>query len=112
MAGKHIIIDITNIKNPEKMMFNYDVAYLLDEIVKQANLNVVGKCVHQFLPIGVTGVYVLAESHLSIHTFPEKEMVSMDLFTCSNPPDITLIIQIINEYLNNKCDINYKIIDR
>lgn len=112
MAGSHIIIDITNIEDDSKIKFENDIIILLDNIVKVANLNVVSKCIYQFQPIGVTAVYVLAESHLSIHTFPEKGNVSMDLFTCSNLPNINLIIKTITEYLNNKCNIKYKLITR
>jgi len=45
--------------------------------VEKFNLNVVGKVIHQFEPFGVTGVYVLSESHLSIHTFVEEKKVAM-----------------------------------
>lgn len=37
---------------------------------------------HKFQPIGVTAVALLAESHISIHTWPEKNMAVCDVFTC------------------------------
>lgn len=39
---------------------------------------------HQFKPQGVTGVVLLSESHLSIHTWPENKYAALDLFTCGN----------------------------
>ena len=39
---------------------------------------------HQFTPQGVTGFALLAESHLSIHTWPEKGVAKCDIFTCSD----------------------------
>jgi S-adenosylmethionine/arginine decarboxylase-like enzyme len=45
-------------------------------------LKVVGKCFHQFEPYGATGVLVLSESHFSAHTYPENEMVYIDVFCC------------------------------
>ena len=45
---------------------------------------------HKFSPQGVTGVAVLAESHISIHTWPELGYAAMDIFTCGehvNPED-------------------------
>ena len=39
---------------------------------------------HQFTPQGVTAVTLLAESHISIHTWPEKEMAVCDIFTCGS----------------------------
>jgi S-adenosylmethionine decarboxylase len=37
---------------------------------------------HKFSPQGVSGVVVIAESHLSIHTWPESEYAALDVFTC------------------------------
>jgi S-adenosylmethionine decarboxylase len=39
---------------------------------------------HKFSPQGVSGVVVIAESHLSIHTWPEDEYAALDVFTCGN----------------------------
>ena len=39
---------------------------------------------HEFTPQGVTGFALLAESHLSIHTWPEKGIAKCDIFTCSD----------------------------
>ena len=39
---------------------------------------------HKFQPHGVTAVALLAESHISIHTWPEKEMAVCDIFTCGS----------------------------
>jgi S-adenosylmethionine decarboxylase len=44
---------------------------------------VVERRVHQFVPIGKTVFYVLEESHLSIHTWPESGYLHLDLVTCS-----------------------------
>jgi len=39
---------------------------------------------HKFTPQGVSGVIVIAESHLSIHTWPEKQYAALDVFTCGD----------------------------
>ncbi len=48
----------------------------IDKVVEELNLNVVGECLHQFkkdnVPYGATMIYLLAESHLSIHTFIDE----------------------------------------
>lgn len=46
---------------------------------------VVGACFHRFTPHGVTGVVLLAESHLAIHTWPEHDYAALDVFTCGDP---------------------------
>jgi len=54
------------------------------EQVSNAGLTAVGECFHQFgASGGVTGVVILAESHVSIHTWPEKRFVTLDVFVCN-----------------------------
>ena len=67
-------------------------AALLDDIavVKQALLDaadeagatIVGEVFHKFSPVGVTGIVCIAESHISIHTWPEHAYAAVDIFTC------------------------------
>ncbi len=58
----------------------------MDKVVEELNLNVIGQCSHQFekdnFPHGVTMIYLLSESHLSIHTFVDEGKITIDLFTC------------------------------
>jgi len=109
--GTHIIIDLFDIQNNEILKYNNSIIQILDKIVHEFNLNVVNKAIHQFQPFGVTGVYVLAESHLSIHTFVEEKKVAMDLYTCRTFKDTNKIIDFIKN-LFGICNISFKIIDR
>jgi S-adenosylmethionine decarboxylase len=109
--GTHIILDIKNIENNEILKFKNSTIEILDKIVKEFDLNVVDKAIHQFEPFGVTGVYVLSESHLSIHTFVEEQKVSMDLYTCKTFEQSDNLIKFI-ELLFHPCICDYKIIDR
>lgn len=54
-----------------------------DKLTKELNLTVVEKLVHPFTPYGLTLVYVLSQSHLAIHTWPERKVLHIDLVTCS-----------------------------
>jgi S-adenosylmethionine decarboxylase proenzyme len=109
--GTHIIIDINEINNNEILKYNNSISAILDKIVEKFNLNVVGKVIHQFEPFGVTGVYVLSESHLSIHTFVDEKKVAMDLYTCNSFDNSNDVIDYIREIFN-PCMCNYKIIER
>jgi S-adenosylmethionine decarboxylase len=53
-----------------------------DDAVKVCGATVLNEFCHQFSPHGVTIVYALAESHISIHTFPEKGSCAIDVYTC------------------------------
>lgn len=110
--GTHIIIDVAKIVNNEPLKYLPSVVSILDKIVEKYNLNVVAKALHQFEPFGVTGVYVLSESHLSIHTFVEEQKVAIDLYTCTSFNDREDISDFIKSLFDNQCKVKYSIIER
>ncbi len=54
---------------------------------KKAGAEVVGDFFHQFSPHGISGVVVISESHLAIHTWPEHGYAAVDVFTCGDTVD-------------------------
>lgn len=54
----------------------------IEEAVKRANATLLDIRVHTFNPHGVSGVAVIAESHISVHTWPEHGYAAVDVFTC------------------------------
>ncbi|MGE0709519.1 MAG: adenosylmethionine decarboxylase [Planctomycetota bacterium] len=52
------------------------------EAARVIGATVVGEAFHRFTPHGVSGTVVIAESHLSIHTWPERGYAAIDIFTC------------------------------
>jgi len=67
---------------PELLSLENQVVPVLDQIVDQLNLTVLDRSSKQFDPIGYTAIYLLSESHLSIHTWPERGYAAVDLFSC------------------------------
>ena len=57
------------------------------EAAREANATVVTHAFHRFQPHGVSGVVVIQESHLSIHTWPESGYAAMDFYTCGEHTD-------------------------
>ena len=55
---------------------------ILLEAARRCGATIVDRCFHRFSPQGVSGVVVIAESHLAIHTWPEHGYAAADLFTC------------------------------
>ncbi len=51
--------------------------------VAQAGLQAVGELFHRYAGAGVTGVVLLAESHLAVHTWPELDAVTLDVYVCN-----------------------------
>ena len=60
------------------------IRVLLFRTAKECKSTLLNLAVHKFEPQGVTCVAMLAESHISIHTWPEKEMAVCDIFTCGD----------------------------
>jgi S-adenosylmethionine decarboxylase len=60
-----------------------DLVTKMDHVVNELKLTEVSRCFHQFEPFGATGVILLAESHFSIHTYPEHYKLYFDLFLIS-----------------------------
>ena len=56
---------------------------------------------HEFTPKGVTGFALLAESHLSIHTWPEKGVAACDIFTCGSHSKPENAVQYLSEWLES-----------
>ena len=64
-----------------------DIDYMrlmLYNAAKECNSTLLNLLVHKFEPQGFTGIAMLAESHISIHTWPEKGMAVCDAFTCGD----------------------------
>lgn len=66
---------------------------------ENAGATVVGKVFHKFVPKGVTGVVIIAESHLSIHTWPELGYAAVDIFTCNDRTDPLKAFDAISGFL-------------
>lgn len=98
-AGKHMIVDLYGV--PGNILTNEkDLASLLENAAKSSGATVLHNHFHHFGEgYGCTGVIVLAESHISIHTWPEKNYASIDVYMCGKcDPKIavTVIMNSVN----------------
>ena len=82
-VGKHCLITIRNVPDASILEKFESVKPLFDTIVSKCKLHVVSEAGYQFTPVGATYVYVLSESHMSIHTYPENNSAYMDIFCCN-----------------------------
>jgi len=113
-SGKHLICDIKNIKNTELMNDIDGLKQLLDTICEKYLFTILNKAEHRFTPQGNTILYLLSESHISVHTFPERNYIAMDIYTCKDYSnnDVYLEIQhLLTERFNSTGD-RYVIVDR
>ena len=64
-----------------------DLDFLKDclrDTAEKIGATVVNECYYQFTPHGISGVVIIAESHLCIHTWPEHNYAAVDIFTCGD----------------------------
>ena len=84
--GRHIMVELSEC-NVSVLRDVDQVRKILVAAAKEANAEVLQTAFHRFAPHGVSGVVVIAESHLSIHTWPEYAYAAMDIYTCGEHTD-------------------------
>ena len=92
--GHHTLIELYDC-NSEKINDTLLVENTLLKAAEIANLSVVKTTIHHFNPIGVSGVVVIKESHIAIHTWPEHNYVALDFFTCNESYELTKAVDYI-----------------
>ncbi len=103
--AKHLLLEL---KDCDKEMIN-DLSFLKSTLLaaaEEAGATVLGESFHQFNPHGVSGVVIIAESHLFIHTWPEYGYAAVDIFTCGNSVQPERAAQMLIEKIGAK---NYSI---
>ncbi|RZK76968.1 MAG: S-adenosylmethionine decarboxylase [Pedobacter sp.] len=78
-SGTHLIATLTT---SQVHLLNTGEAFnkITNELIEAHGLNKLGEVYHDFSPAGFTAVICLSESHISIHTWPEHELLNMDIY--------------------------------
>ena len=92
--GKHYLVDFKEC-DPETIEQVEVTRRIFLEAAREAKATVVGELFHQFEPVGVSGVLLIAESHVSVHTWPEDRFVGVDIFTCGKEMDAEIAIDVL-----------------
>ncbi|MCF6462339.1 adenosylmethionine decarboxylase [Clostridium sp. Cult1] len=96
--GRHILVEFYNCNNQLLNDTQLIEKYMI-EAANKAKATVVQSVFHTFNPWGVSGVVVIQESHLTIHTWPEYGYAAIDLFTCGEEVDPWIAFQYLKEKL-------------
>lgn len=108
VLGRHIVAEA---KISDYDLLN-DENRLLEAITiasKKAGMTVINGSSHKFSPQGATAIVLLAESHVSIHTWPEHGYAAIDVYTCGKDPEP--VMEELKSLLPIK-DIKVIVIDR
>lgn len=63
-----------------------DIYTKIKKATVKTGLTVVGETIHYFNPQGISIIFILAESHLSVHTWEEEQKINIDVFSCEPIP--------------------------
>ncbi len=81
--GHHLLVEFYNC-NAHILNHVAQVEEFMNQAALACGATIVQSTFHHFNPYGVSGVVVIAESHLAIHTWPEYRYASVDLYTCGD----------------------------
>jgi len=100
ILGRHLIAELAecnrNTLDDLQLLEKY-----LNESVRRSGATIVRSVFHRYNPQGVSGVVVIAESHISIHTWPEYGYAAVDFFTCGDAVDPYKAYEYLKEKLGS-----------
>ncbi|MDI6690186.1 MAG: adenosylmethionine decarboxylase [Actinomycetota bacterium] len=98
-VGRHLVIEFWDCKNLNSAEL---AEKALQEAVRACGATLLELKVHQFSPHGITGVAMIAESHILIHTWPELGYAAVDVFTCGEQVDPVAAIDPFQKHFSPK----------
>lgn len=96
--GRHIAMDLRGVNFDTLNDLTFLRTHMIEAAVR-CGATVVGENFIPFQPQGVTGVLILSESHLSIHTYPEEGFAALDCYTCGTTVDPQIAMDYLSEVL-------------
>lgn len=93
--GRHLILEMWGCNNLESVD---STEKALREMVDALDVTLLDLKVYPFSPVGVTGMAIVSESHLVIHTWPEYGYAAVDLFTCGERRNPEAAIPVLRKY--------------
>ena len=108
--SKHFLLELYGCDS-EKLNDESFLRCILNRAAKLANATVLNLISNKFEPQGVTAIALLAESHISIHTWPESNYSAVDIFTCGKNMMPELASQYLIEFLLAK-EHSLRVIER
>jgi S-adenosylmethionine decarboxylase len=99
--GRHVLAEMYDC-DPGILNDHEKIENILIEGAKAAQATIVESVFHKFNPYGVSGVVVIAESHLTVHTWPEYGYAALDLFTCGEEINPWVAFEYIAKKMKSK----------
>ena len=100
--GKHLLVNVYDVPTSGILEYMTQGLPLLHQMVHDLRLSIMSQTGHQFPPVGYSYSYLLSESHMTIHTYPEYNACFVDLFTCGQNCSAEKFDAALREYLQPK----------
>ena len=100
-VGIHIIADFYGVK--EDLISKLEkMKEIFEDAVEYSKLSEISSDYYQFKPEGASGIILISESHLSFHTWPEYNLVTLDIYTCGTEEQAFKAYEYLKEKLKPK----------
>jgi S-adenosylmethionine decarboxylase proenzyme len=100
--AKHIILELWDAHNTNSIT---TIRQALGDACKTGNLSLDKLYVHKFSPYGISGVALIAEAHITIHTWPEYAFAAVDIYSSIGGADIGKVAEVIKDAFS-PCQVN------
>src|SRR5690625_8008884 len=101
--GRQILVEFYDCDQSKLNDVKFIETALLEAAVA-ARATIISHSFHKFSPHGVSGIVVIAESHIAIHTWPEYRYAAVDIFTCGESIDDWVRLVILIESFDSTID--------
>ncbi|SYZ72817.1 S-adenosylmethionine decarboxylase proenzyme [Candidatus Zixiibacteriota bacterium] len=98
ILGRHLLAELTECSS-EALNNRPELEKIMIEAARHSGATVVDSVFHHYNPQGLSGIVVIAESHISIHTWPEYGYAAVDCFTCGTSVDPWKALEYLKEAL-------------
>lgn len=92
--GRHILLELFGC-DPRALNDMEGLEGTFVTAARKSNATVLKTAFHKFNPHGVSGVVIISESHLTVHTWPEYRYAAVDIFSCGDKMDVEKAIELL-----------------
>ena len=109
MKVKHLNVKLVNCRIDDNLFSDESfIGKVFDEIVDKLKMTFIDKISFKFNPHGLSMLYLIAESHIAIHTWPEYKLVDLEIVTCKEESDVIEGLKVAMDYFKpEKVETNY-----
>jgi len=107
--GRHVLTEFYGCKS--KILDDLEtIKTLMEQAALFSGATIIDSRFHRFNPFGISGVVIIAESHLAIHTWPECDYASIELYTCGTTVDPWKAYQYLKDHLQPRTDTKLELL--